>query len=419
MAFSPDGTRIVTGAGHDTTIRIWDSSSFACLASLKGHRSSSVVSVVFSSDGTRIVSGSDDGIVRLWDAATGALLRTFEGHTEYVYVAIARNGRHIVSGGSDRVVIVWDSETGTLIRKCVGHSKAVYGVAIDPADRRIVSGSDDETVRIWDLASGKPLVTCKAYASVWSISVGVDFAVGGLANGTVALWDTATGYQKLFFNAHKGGVIRVACSVDGQRILTCCTSDNLACVWTADGTLFACLCGPAGSDGCGAIALSPDGKCIATGHDQGIISIRNNVLPPLAPSVSSLSAPVPSGSELDLPTISSAFSSESELTMPSVSSAAVHSPSTSSSPPPPQSSASQPLPSSSAPTAFSLSGVPASSGEGTSSCALCSRTCSRSAECPCCCCACALLCSALMDPYLRFLHSRQFSRTDGFSRTPN
>jgi WD40 repeat protein len=38
---------------------------------LTGH-SSSVLSVAFSPDSTRVVSGSHDKLVKIWDAATGA-----------------------------------------------------------------------------------------------------------------------------------------------------------------------------------------------------------------------------------------------------------------------------------------------------------------------------------------------------------
>ena len=43
-----------------------------------GH-SSSVTSVCFSPDGTRIVSGSWDKTVRIWNAVTGACEVTMEG----------------------------------------------------------------------------------------------------------------------------------------------------------------------------------------------------------------------------------------------------------------------------------------------------------------------------------------------------
>ena len=45
-----------------------------------------MTSVAFSPDGTRIVSGSSDNTVRLWDAATGQPVgQPLTGHTEPVY----------------------------------------------------------------------------------------------------------------------------------------------------------------------------------------------------------------------------------------------------------------------------------------------------------------------------------------------
>jgi len=38
---------------------------------LTGH-SGSVISVAFSPDGTRVISGSDDKLVKIWDTETGA-----------------------------------------------------------------------------------------------------------------------------------------------------------------------------------------------------------------------------------------------------------------------------------------------------------------------------------------------------------
>ena len=64
VAFSPDGTRIVTGS-HDKTVRLWDAASGELLATLKGH-DDALLSVAFSPDGARIASGSQDKTVRLW-----------------------------------------------------------------------------------------------------------------------------------------------------------------------------------------------------------------------------------------------------------------------------------------------------------------------------------------------------------------
>ena len=69
-----------------------------CLLRLHGH-TSTVTSVSYSTDGTRIVSGSYDKTVRIWDAVTGQLYSTLEGHASTVNsVSYSTDGTRIVSG---------------------------------------------------------------------------------------------------------------------------------------------------------------------------------------------------------------------------------------------------------------------------------------------------------------------------------
>ncbi|KAE9403383.1 WD40 repeat-like protein [Gymnopus androsaceus JB14] len=80
---------------------------------LQGH-DGGVYSVAFSHDGTRIVSGSSDKTVRIWDATTGAQMGDpLQGHDHYVNsVAFSHDGTRIVSGSSDKTVRIWDATTG-------------------------------------------------------------------------------------------------------------------------------------------------------------------------------------------------------------------------------------------------------------------------------------------------------------------
>ncbi len=66
VAFSPDGSRIVTGSG-DNTAKVGDANTGAEVLTLKGH-SAGVSSVGFSADGTRILTASLDGTAKVWDA---------------------------------------------------------------------------------------------------------------------------------------------------------------------------------------------------------------------------------------------------------------------------------------------------------------------------------------------------------------
>src|SRR5262245_43420027 len=78
VAFSSDGRRALSGS-QDRTVRLWSVASGKELCRLEGH-SSLVRSVCLSADGSLALTGSYDGTLRLWDVIGGRLLRTFTGH---------------------------------------------------------------------------------------------------------------------------------------------------------------------------------------------------------------------------------------------------------------------------------------------------------------------------------------------------
>src|SRR5664280_1595865 len=92
VAVTPNGTRIVSGAGglmpphDDNTVRVWDLASGRQERTLQGH-TDLVNAVAVTPDGSRIISGSDDETVRVWDLASGHLERTLEGDTHARAVA--------------------------------------------------------------------------------------------------------------------------------------------------------------------------------------------------------------------------------------------------------------------------------------------------------------------------------------------
>ena len=78
---------------------------------LSGH-SSMVVSIVFSSDGVYLVSGSYDMTIKLWDMQTGGIVKEFAGHDWVLSVCISSDSTMIVSGSADTTVCLWGIQTG-------------------------------------------------------------------------------------------------------------------------------------------------------------------------------------------------------------------------------------------------------------------------------------------------------------------
>jgi WD40 repeat protein len=107
MAFSPDGSRLVSGS-RDQTMKYWEVPSGKLLRTVKAH-SGWVRAVTYSPDGKIVASCSDDTTIKLWDAATGRPIRTIKAHKEPVRaIAFSPDGRRLISGGVDRTVRLWE-----------------------------------------------------------------------------------------------------------------------------------------------------------------------------------------------------------------------------------------------------------------------------------------------------------------------
>ena len=63
---------------------------------------------MFSPDGKRFLSASDDETVRLWEVETGKELGRWKGHVGDVgAVAISPDGKFALSGGDDTCICLW------------------------------------------------------------------------------------------------------------------------------------------------------------------------------------------------------------------------------------------------------------------------------------------------------------------------
>ena len=66
---------------------------------------SQVNSLIFSPNGERILSCSNDNKIKLWDKTSGNLIRIFVGHQNWVKsIAFSPNGQLIISGSLDKTM---------------------------------------------------------------------------------------------------------------------------------------------------------------------------------------------------------------------------------------------------------------------------------------------------------------------------
>src|SRR5262249_38055889 len=87
----------------------------------------------------------------------------------------------------------------------LGHTGGVSGVAFSGDGKRVASGSDDGTIKVWDAATGQDKLTLRGHTGgVTSVAFSGDGKriASGSHDGTVKVWDSATGQDRLTLKGH-------------------------------------------------------------------------------------------------------------------------------------------------------------------------------------------------------------------------
>lgn len=232
VAFSADSHRVVSGS-KDKTVRIWDAHSGREVRRLHGH-TYGVVSVAFSPDSRRIVSaGQDDNSIRVWDAATGQELNQMR-HEAVGFVTFNRDGSRIVSGGWDAVIRFWDSHHGVEVRQLHGHTNGITHVAFSPDGRYLASSSYDRSVRIWDARDGREVRQLSARNTVQffcvAFSPNTHYLVAAGDDQLIHIWDTRRWQILGRLKGHSHEVQSVVFNAEGS-ILFSAGFDETIRVW--------------------------------------------------------------------------------------------------------------------------------------------------------------------------------------------
>jgi WD40 repeat protein len=149
----------------------------------------SVSSVAYSQDGTRIVTASGKE-ARIWDAKTGKALLPLEHGEEVMFASFSPDGAHMATASASGTIKTWDA--GGRHERTFGHLGASIGsILYSPDGTRIVTAAKDGSARVWDATAGEEILVLWYDAPLISAVYSPDGTrfVTAAQDGTARVWE--------------------------------------------------------------------------------------------------------------------------------------------------------------------------------------------------------------------------------------
>ncbi len=278
VVWSPDGNRIALGNQYGIALYTPNLSHATPLTGA----TSTVATLAWSPDSTRLASAEAAQQVTIWDVTSGNKLATLKGHSSQLTgVAWSPNGNQIASSSKDGTIRAWNAHTfalsTTLPYTGTGY---VNALAWSPGGDRLAA-SDATAIYIWNMTAGQMVTS-------FNIEPGPSGSLTWTPDGQFLItpgarrWNAITGeIVSEYAGCSSGTDTFVALSPDGQRLagIGTAATGSSACIDRLDDQyqqidqIF--LQTYEGIDSLGSIAWSPDSQQVVLATQHGWLSLWN------------------------------------------------------------------------------------------------------------------------------------------------
>lgn len=225
----------------------------------QGH-AGKVHNLIFTPDGNRLISISEDKTIRIWNTQTGIQVKKFEsqigdGPEGMFYAsALSPDGKLLAVAGyqvsteKENYIIVIDVEKGEQVATAIGHTDVINSLSFSGSGQFMASGSADGTIRLWKMEKfptlitnatinvGQPVSNITFNRMTQELAVASDsrdiliYPLSGLNKGIKQ-------FAPKTLHKHKGLLNEIAYSPDGTYLVSS-SFDNELFLWNSEGTFI-------------------------------------------------------------------------------------------------------------------------------------------------------------------------------------
>ncbi|CAH1731876.1 cilia- and flagella-associated protein 52-like [Aphis gossypii] len=225
VLFSHDGTQIIS-SWNDGRIRSFTPETGRPLYTIHNCHNNGVSAIAMCVDGVKLVSGGGDGQVRVWqlNGTDGILLAVLKEHKGAVTsIDLHRLGHEAITSSADGTCIVWDIVRYT--RLSIMFSSTVFTSAMyHPNATQLLTSGTNRYIGFWEALDGSLIreIEGSAVAAVNSLDMTPSgkYFVTGSSDQTVKVWLYNEGVPTHVGVGHAGVVTNVRVSPDGRYLVS-------------------------------------------------------------------------------------------------------------------------------------------------------------------------------------------------------
>jgi WD40 repeat protein len=283
LAFSPDG-KLFASSSDDQTIIIRDVKTGAIkkimprLAQENDQLVNVAHDIAFFPDGSKLAAAYSDGRIVEWDIATAKVLQSVTDENSIYQIAVSPDGALIAADGGNGVLRIWDAKNLQKINE--DNSAAIHfafhmALEFSPDGTKLAAASFGGVVTLWDMKTDrrKELTgkNIKNHITALAFSPDGKTLVGGTYSSEIKFWNAATGELQRTLQTEEEGMegIPGIGFVQGGKSLVVANGKHIGQLqlWDVEsGEQTRILRNEINTV---ALAVSPDGKTIAVGFQDG------------------------------------------------------------------------------------------------------------------------------------------------------